>query len=408
MALVRNRNVPTKPAIGTSNPYLTNESAGLALVAKIVSSVPSRRNNAYYAVDQLIDNELLSFSGNLEMSNELDLYSRLISLSDRLRIPAKFHLLKNRSVIGLGGKFSAGKSEFINSVLGRQELLPTAQAPTTSVPTYIISGEADHVSAYSAKGAHISLDPDAVKAISHGFQNTYGLGLAQYLSFIAVSVSGFRSDLALLDTPGYNKSDSGLIEAYSDSEKAYSQLRSSDYLIWLIDVENGTLTEDDIRFIKRLDLKTKILIVVNKCDLKIDSESSSVAEQARTAAMNAGIALYDVVRYSSWYPEQFNGNARIQEYFDYAMEGESKIEDIRSQVSEVASRIDEAFKNKQAHLEEQRNVIGNAIFRATNVLEIKALVSMYGKSNSEISVIGKNYGEFQRTRQKINEMINRL
>lgn len=407
MALVRNRNVPAKPAIGTSNPYLTDESSGLALVAKIVSSVPHGRNSAYYAVDQLIDNELLSFSGNLEMSNELELYSRLIALSDRLRIPAKFHLLQNRAVIGLGGKFSAGKSEFINSVLGRQEL-PTAQVPTTSVPTYIISGETDHVSAYSAKGTHIALDPDAVKAISHGFQNTYGLGLAQYLSFIAVSVSGFRSDLALLDTPGYNKSDSGLLEAYSDSVKAYSQLRSIDYLIWLIDVENGTLTEDDIHFIKRLDLKTKILIVINKCDLKIDSESESVAAQARTAALNAGIPLYDVVRYSSWYPEKFRGSERIQEFFDYTMDGASKVEDIRSQISEVAARIDNAFKDKQSKLENQRNVIGNAIFKATNVLEIKALVSMYGKSNSEISEIITNYADFQRTRKKIFEMISKL
>lgn len=407
MAFVRNRNIPVKTALGTSNPYLTHESEGLALVAKIISSVPHGRNNAYYAVDQLIDNELLSFSGNLEMSNELDLYSRLMALSDRLRIPAKFHLLKNRAVIGLGGKFSAGKSEFINSVLGRPEL-PTAQAPTTSVPTYIISGQTDHVSAYSVNGAHISLDSDAVKAISHGFQDTYGLGLAQFLSFIAVSVTGFRSELALLDTPGYNKSDSGLIEAYSDSEKAYSQLRSSDYLIWLLDVENGTLTEDDIRFIKRLDLKTKILIVINKCDLKIDSESNAVAEQTRTAALNAGIPLFDVVRYSSWYPEQYHGNDRIKEYFDYALEADTKIEDIRSQISEVAARIDEAFKNKQAELEEQRNIIGNAIFRATNVMEIKALISMYGKSNLEIATTSKNYSEFQKTCHKINIMINRL
>lgn len=408
VAFVRNRNVSAQSVSGTSNPYLANESAGLSLVAKIVSSTPYGRNKAYYTVDQLIDNELLSFSGNLELSNELDLYNRLMSLSDRLRIPAKYHLLKNRAVVGLGGKFSAGKSEFINSVLGRQELLPTAQTPTTSVPTYIISGDADRVSAYSTKGAHISLDSDAVKAISHDFQNTYGLGLAQYLSFITVSVSDFRPDLALLDTPGYNKSDSGLIEAYSDSEKAYSQLRSSDYLIWLIDAENGTLTEDDIRFLRRLDLKTKILIVINKCDLKSDSVSRTVAEQTRTAALNAGIPLFDVVRYSSWYPEHLDGNERIKNFFDYTTEAETKIEDIRSQINEIATRIDEAFKQTHDRLEEQRNSIGNAIFRATNVLEIKALVSMYGKFNSEISIIGKNHGEFQRTRKKIYEMLNGL
>lgn len=157
-----------------------------------------------------------------------------------------------------------------------------------------------------------------------------------------------------------------------------------------------------------MDLKTKILIVINKCDLKIDSESEAVAEQARTAALNAGIPLYDVVRYSSWYPEKFRGNDRIQKYFDYTMEGESNVEDIRSQVREVASRIDEAFKEKKGELKDQRNKIGDAIFRTTNVLEIEALVSMYGEFNSEISGMDKNHKEFQKTQQQIDEMINRL
>ena len=98
----------------------------------------------------------------------------------------------------------------------------------------------------------------------------------------------------------------------------------------------------------------------------------------------------------------------IKNFFDYTTEAETKIEDIRSQINEIATRIDEAFKQTHDRLEEQRNSIGNAIFRATNVLEIKALVSMYGKFNSEISIIGKNHGEFQRTRKKIYEMLNGL
>lgn len=404
MALKRDRKQVTN---NENNPYLSNDAEGLALVSKIISSVPYGSNSNYYAVNQLIDNKLLSLSGSLNLPNELELYTRLIALSDRLMIPAKYHLLKNRSVIGLGGKFSAGKSEFINSILGRSEL-PTAQSPTTSVPTYIISGNNDQVLAYTGKGASINLDSHAVKAISHGFQDTYGLGLAQYLSFITISIPGFRPNLALLDTPGYNKADSNLIEAYSDSQKAYSQLRSIDYLIWLLDVHNGTLHNDDISFIKRLDLKTKILIIINKCDLKTPIDCSEVEEQARFAARNAEIPVFDVVQYSSLYPDMNHGRGRVQKFFEYAGSGDSNVEDVRAQINEIVAKISTAFQSKKKDLEEQRNLIGTAIYRSTNVMEVKALISMYGKTNSEINYIEKNYMEFQKTQQQINEMIIRL
>lgn len=406
MALTRIK-VSSKKMVCESNPYLSDESKGLMLVSKIVSSEERQRNRNYYSVNQLIDHKLLSVSGNIDLPNELELRSRLMSLSDRLLIPAKYTLLKNRAVIGLGGKFSAGKSEFTNSILGRP-VLPTAQSPTTSVPTYIISGKADHITAYNNKGANISLDEQAVKAVSHGFQNTYGLGLAQYLSFIAVSVTGFSPNLALLDTPGYNKADTSLIENYSDSQKAYSQLRSTDYLIWLVDVQNGTLTEDDIRFIKRLDLKTKVLIVINKCDLKIDSECAAVAEQARLAANNAGIPIFDVVQYSSYYPETKQGIDRVKKYFEYATNRESNVEDIQKQIDEIVSRINAAFHEKSNELIERRNMIGKAIFKSKHVIETKSLVSMYGRTNREIDEIRTNNNAFQKAYEEIKNKIRNL
>ena len=66
-------------------------------------------------------------------------------------------------------------------------------------------------------------------------------------SIIAESVNySLSENIALLDTPGYTKyddeSDSKLV--ISDRQKAYEQLKASDYLIWLVDIENGGLTEE--------------------------------------------------------------------------------------------------------------------------------------------------------------------
>lgn len=98
------------------NKYLQDQTEGLLLVADIISAMPHGRSKTYYKVDAIMDEKLLSLSGNLNLNNELDLYSKLVLLSDRLMIPEKYKLLGNRAVIGLGGKFSSGKSLFINSL----------------------------------------------------------------------------------------------------------------------------------------------------------------------------------------------------------------------------------------------------------------------------------------------------
>lgn len=389
------------------NKYLQDQTEGLLLVADIISAMPHGRSKTYYKVDAIMDEKLLSLSGNLNLNNELDLYSKLVLLSDRLMIPEKYKLLGNRAVIGLGGKFSSGKSLFINSLLKRDEL-PVEQAPSTSVPTYIIGGEKDKVYAHTIKGAKVPLDTQAVKAISHGFQRVYGLGLAQYISFVSICVSDFWNDIALLDTPGYNKADSSVLQAYSDQERAYTQLRSIDYLIWLLDVENGTLSEDDIGFIRRLKLKTKVLIVINKCDLSTKSNCEDVAQQVRWAAEGAGIQVFDVVMYSSVNPELMNGLEQINTFIKYAQLHESKVEDIQSQVRDITIQINTAFKEKLKKLETSRNKIGAAIFKSNSLFEMKSLVSMYGSINSEKTATAANQAEFQKTEEQLFRLISKL
>ena len=54
-----------------------------------------------------------------------------------------FDKLIGKNVVALGGGFSTGKSSFINSILD-EDILPYDIDPTTSVPTYIVYGDADY------------------------------------------------------------------------------------------------------------------------------------------------------------------------------------------------------------------------------------------------------------------------
>ena len=255
-----------------TNVYLDDNNIGADLVLNVISNRANYNIRDYKIIDKLIDKEILDDCSILRLENEYELYSRLAALSDRLINRLKYKLLKNKVIIGVGGQFSAGKSAFLNVIIGKKSNdkieLPTSISPSTAVPTYIVNGKKSEILLSNIYGGEISIDNAALLAISHAFKEKYGLGLAQYISFIGITIPGFFENIALLDTPGYSKSDNNIKDKFTDENKAKAQLRLVDYLIWLVDVQNGTLQNEDITFIKNLNLKNKILILVSKCDLK--------------------------------------------------------------------------------------------------------------------------------------------
>ena len=405
MALKRNFDFDYSAPILTGNRYLDNREKGLELVARIISAEPDKYSG-YDRIDRIMDEEILLSTGSLRLDDELEVYARLTALSDRL-MEGKYRLLKERTVIGLGGKFSAGKSLFINSLLGKDEL-PVDQAPTTSVPTYIISGKKDEVLAYTLKGTHLPLDGEAVKAISHGFQKEYGLGLARYILYLSVRVEGFMPEVALLDTPGYNKPDGGTEDEFSDLRKAYTQLRSIDSLIWLLDVQNGTITQSDIDFIRQLNMNSKILIVVNKCDLKTEEEYAVVVKSVRESAEHAGIPLFDVVPYSSMDPEAYEGIEKIHEFFEYSRKTGLRSEDVAAEAEGILSRINKSFSGRIKQLDSVGNSLSKAICKSSNIFEMQSLVEMYGEISLESSNIKHDREKFNKTAGRLRHMIERL
>ena len=413
MAFQIQRDRMEKAQSQTGNPYQDSPEKGLNLVARIVSGQrrPDAARRQYWVLNNLLVRKLPGVSARVNLKNELELYARLISLSDRLSVPYKYQMLKNCSIVGIGGMFSAGKSCFLNSLLGEDFpfRLPVDQNPSTSAPTYILGGRERSAEAVTAHGSVLPLDGDAIEAISHKFYDKYELRLAQYLSYLSVRAPEFAySKLALLDTPGYNKPDTGVKESEADKRKAYSQLHSIDYLIWLISVKNGTINQTDIEFIRRLELSTKILVVVNQCDLVTPDETDNVVKAVRRDAGRAQLNLFDVVPYSSHYPDDFGGQAKIRAFFAYAEKGESRVEDVRKEIENICQQLESRLRDERTDAEQSRNAIGSAIFRSQNVMEIKSLCYMYGNVNRRLSDIRGAERRFQATRQDILERLRVL
>lgn len=396
-----------------SNQYLSNTKAAIGLIAKIIPL--SRKNNASRKTIQELDDMLkvgfLSSFRHIRLNNEAQLQIKLAQLSDKLVEQKKYEILKNRSVVGIGGKFSAGKSKFINSILSAGEnLLPEDQNPTTSIPTYIVYGEQEEIHAYTSDNKKVVLDAEALQALTHKFYEKYGMGFSSFVNSLIVFEPDMPyKELAFLDTPGYSKADymgeGKNQKELTDENKAYAQLRGVDYLIWLMDIENGVLSETDISFITKLGLETPILIVVNKSDKKIDEEIEQIVRLVETTARNAGIKVFGVTAYSARDGAEWRSAGQISEYLRIAMTEKKNKKDILNQISEIEQSVSQELDAKIEFQIRERNMLSNVIFKSENVMEIKTLVDLYGESMEEIRDIIKCRRKYQNNVQELERTL---
>lgn len=393
----------------SENIYLQNSDKGLELLAKILTkNKNNEKRKVIRQLDKLLDKSLLSSISEMNIQDELYYYNKLNKLSDKFYEHNKVQLLNNKTVIGVGGKFSAGKSKFINTILG-DSILPEDQNPTTSIPTYIVHSDKNSVRAYTFNSNDVELDIEAAQAITHAFYKKYNLGFSQFINNIVIKNDNipFRS-LAILDTPGYSKHDTNSKKTVSDEEMAYEHLKTVDFLIWLVDIENGIIQKKDIDFIYKLNIEQPVLIVFNKADKKSENDIKDIVEKSKEILNNNHINLYDVVAFSSYNNEEYFGKNTIQEFLVMANKYRQGNENIAVQVENITNSLEEQLSVIRSQSLEYRNFIGNIIFKSDDVLELKALIELYSDSIEKVKNINLSTKKFKNIKEKINEMLQEV
>lgn len=220
--------------------------------------------------------------------------------------------LIGKNTVALGGGFSSGKSSFLNALLG-QNVLPSDIDPSTSVPTYIVNGASALVQGFNVFNAIIDIEPRALKKIAHGFGHletedqdgqsaklTDQVTLGHILKklFISTPSQTYRN-IAFLDTPGYSKPDDKNYSANTDEQIAHDQLNSSDFILWFIQADAGTITEEDIGFIRTLRADIPKLFILNKADKKTDKDVADIIAKIKQVLTLKSIRYIDVLAFSS-------------------------------------------------------------------------------------------------------------
>ncbi len=161
--------------------------------------------------------------------------------------------------IGVLGRFKAGKSSFLNHLIGR-EVLPVGVIPVTTVVTDLSGGEADRAEVRFRDGTNLGIPLNEIAQYASEALNPDNVKGVEAVSVRVPELSRFRG-LRLFDTPG-------LESAFAhNTEAALGWAPNVDLALVAIAVD-PPLSQQDITLIRRLfDYTPRVAVLLTKFDL---------------------------------------------------------------------------------------------------------------------------------------------
>lgn len=250
-------------------------------------------------LDKIINHDLPELARSGSPDHFADILKSLNLELEHFREFCEFPDLAQKVVVGVGGAFSAGKSSLINTLLGKKRLVVEID-PTTSLPTYLLYGEQEQITALNLFRRSVILSQDEFASLTHEEKIKYGSQIAGLLRSAFVSDLDFTwKNIALLDTPGYSKPDSEQWSERTDESVARSQLNLSNFIIWVVSATQGTISEDDLRFLTTLNADIPKLIVVSRADAKTPEDVAKIVALVKQTIAERGINILDVIPVSA-------------------------------------------------------------------------------------------------------------
>ena len=321
---------------------------------------------------QLIDKDIVEFLKYDSLINSSGLYFDFKYEYERMIEFYRFKDINCKQIIALGGGFSTGKSTFVNTIL-KSKLLPSQVTPTTSVPTYIIKGN-DDVQAINLFNSKISLKNEELKLLTHDSEDE-NIDFGHLLKTIFIKSKDLNfNNIAFLDTPGYSKYDKENYSERTDENIAKAELNSADFIFWFLNADNGTLSSSDIEFLKGINDKIPIYVVINKCDKITQSNLDLIQEEVREKAIGSNLNIKEVLCFSRRNPEKFDIEKinAILEKINNSKQNENFSDRFLAIFKSVEKYYDDLLREVRSHL----NRLNIAITQSENDKATECLESL--------------------------------
>ncbi|GHP59128.1 dynamin family protein [Helicobacter pylori] len=265
------------------------------LIACILNAKMENEGLAEY--QQILDNEFLEFASGVDSLKEKEIaLLALQKIEKELQLVASYPSLFQKSMVAVGGGFSAGKSSFLNHLLGLNLKLPEDNDPTTAIPTYCLKGKKEVLMGFSQNGGVVELPH---LTFDHKFLKSLGFNLKEIMPFMLLSAPSVPFEfLCFIDTPGHNPSNQGYTGGDRQASKEY--LKHAKHILWLIKCECGGIEKSDLDYLQELYEKygKKIFIVLSKADLHTNSALEDIATNIRERLEDKSVEICGIGTHS--------------------------------------------------------------------------------------------------------------
>ncbi|WQS59672.1 dynamin-like GTPase family protein [Helicobacter pylori] len=265
------------------------------LIARILNA--KTNNEGLEEYQSVLDNEFLEFASGVDSLKEKEIaLLTLQEIKKELQLVASYPSLFQKTMVAVGGGFSAGKSTFLNNLLGLKLKLPEHMNPTTAIPTYCLKGKKEVLMGFSQNGGMVELPH---LAFNHQFLKSLGFNLKEIMPFMLLSAPSVPFEfLCFIDTPGYNPGNQGYTGG--DKESSKESLKHAKHILWLVSCERGGIESDDLEFLKDLYEEGKqVFIVLSRADRRTKSQLEEVAIKIRETLKDNGIEFKGICAYSA-------------------------------------------------------------------------------------------------------------
>lgn len=238
---------------------------------------------------------LTQLPANIAADSQQKVLALAAELAQRYQIAAIHPFLEScrsaldRADLGIGvlGRFKAGKSSFLNCLIGR-DLLPVGVIPVTAVVTDLAAGEIDSAEVRFRDGLRLPASVDEIAQFISEAENPDNAKGAVSVSVRVPELTRFNG-IRLFDTPG-------LESAFAhNTEASLGWAPNVDIALVAIAVD-PPLSQQDIALIRKLlDYTPRVAILLTKFDLLSEPEQDQVLGFVKTQLarnIKEAIAVY--------------------------------------------------------------------------------------------------------------------
>ncbi|MGL2806555.1 acyl carrier protein [Helicobacter pylori] len=379
------------------------------LIARILNA--KMENEGLEEYQSILDNEFLEFASGVDSLKEKEIaLLALQEIKKELQLVAGYPSLFQKTIVAVGGGFSAGKSTFLNNLLGLKLKLPEDIDPTTAIPTYCLKGKKEVLMGFSQNGGMVEL-PNL--AFDHQFLESLGFNLKEIMPFMLLSAPSVPFEfLCFIDTPGFNPANQGYTGG--DEQASKESLKHAKHILWLISCERGGIESDDLEYLQELYEEGKqVFIVLSRADRRTKSQLEEVAKQIRKTLKDHGIEFLGICAYSATRYQEYKEFSEKSHIFDSLEEFLMKLNQRSEKQNEILESLYEVHRMYEKAIEQDANRF-KRYQKALHSVKLDLMEKGFDDFNdatfNKIHSLKKEFAEQERSKEeslaRLNEVIN--